>query len=70
MGLGSLVHLHGQGIRVVEVDRPTTNVGAATGSADPEDAISAARAAASPTCAQRSWRDLTNYGAGGCPHDA
>jgi len=48
MGLGSLVHLHGQGIRVVEVDRPTTNVGAATGSADPEDAISAARAAASP----------------------
>jgi len=70
MGLGSLVHLHGQGIRVVEVDRPTANVGAATEVPTPKTPSRPPGPRRLPTCAQRSWRDLTNYGAGGCPHDA
>jgi len=44
-GAGLTRHLHGQGIAVVEVDRPNRQRRRRKGKSDPEDAISAARAA-------------------------
>ena len=44
-GAGLTRHLHGDGVRVVEVDRPNRQRRRRRGKSDPEDAISAARAA-------------------------
>ena len=44
-GAGLTRHLHSQGVRVVEVDRPNRQRRRRHGKSDPEDAISAARAA-------------------------
>jgi transposase len=46
-GAGLTRHLHGEGIAVVEVDRPNRQRRRRKGKSDPEDAISAARAAQS-----------------------
>jgi transposase len=44
-GAGLTRHLHGEGMRVVEVDRPNRQRRRRRGKSDPQDAISAARAA-------------------------
>src|SRR5664280_1647552 len=44
-GAGLTRHLHSEGIRVVEVDRPNRQRRRRHGKSDPQDAISAARAA-------------------------
>jgi transposase len=44
-GAGLTRHLHGEGVSVVEVDRPNRQRRRRKGKSDPEDAISAARAA-------------------------
>jgi len=44
-GAGLTRHLHSEGVRVVEVDRPNRQRRRRHGKSDPEDAISAARAA-------------------------
>src|SRR5664279_2313933 len=44
-GAGLTRHLHGDGVRVVEVDRPNRQRRRRRGKSDPEDAISAARGA-------------------------
>jgi transposase len=46
-GAGLTRHLHDEGVRVVEVDRPNRQRRRRRGKSDPEDAISAARAAQS-----------------------
>jgi transposase len=46
-GAGLTRHLHGEGVRVVEVDRPNRQRRRRRGKSDPQDAITAARAAQS-----------------------
>jgi transposase len=46
-GAGLSRHLHGEGVRVVEVDRPNRQRRRRRGKSDPQDAIAAARAAQS-----------------------
>jgi transposase len=49
-GAGLTRVLHGEGVRVVEVDRPNRQRRRSRGKSDPQDAISAARAAQSGDC--------------------
>src|SRR5450759_5125119 len=61
-GAGLTRHLHSEGVRVVEVDRPNRQRRRRHGKSDPEDAISAARAAEMASsgsdfpCRRRRWR--------------
>ena len=50
-GAGLTRHLHDEGVKVVEVDRPNRQRRRSRGKSDPQDAISAARAAQSGDCA-------------------
>ena len=50
-GAGLTRLLHSEGVRVVEVDRPNRQRRRSRGKSDPQDAISAARAAQSGDCA-------------------
>ena len=57
-GTGLTRHLHGEGVRVVEVDRPNRQRRRRRGKSDPQDAITAARAAQSgDSCGEAKTRD-------------
>ena len=65
-GAGLTRHLLGEGVRVVEVDRPNRQRRRRRGKSDPQDAISAARAAQSGDAAVRPRPGTGTWNPCGC----